>query len=113
MIFLENYVKSYFDQFNEINMEIKMDFVIGIIILVLVLFLEIFAAKLNTIPIFKKIEEKSFIFSQKLLIAALAGFSVYVVITPQLDSILHKLVIVIIAGVFISAVFIKVPSLKD
>ena len=93
-----------------------MDLILGIIVFVITLFIQLptvkIIKKINS-SLYRRIEEfqkNHMIFSQKLLLSALAGFIVYSLFTPNVDSFLQRIAIISVAVILIYAVNIKLPS---
>ena len=96
--------------------EYDMDIIIAVIVLVIVLVAQLMIKKnikSSDSLYLRKYKEKKFTFSQKLLLASLTGFIIYLIFTPDLESILQKIVIIIVAVILIFAVHIQIPTHEE
>ena len=85
-----------------------MDLIIGLVVLGVVLLGVLLSSRLHSFPLFRWLTEKNFTFSQKVLIASLTGFAVYILITPRVSSVAQKGVVFLVILIFIAAVFIRI-----
>jgi hypothetical protein len=87
--------------------ENPMDLIIALAVLVMVLAGQLLGETWGSTALCRWYRAKKLIFSQKLLVAALTGFGVYTLITPEISSWPQKILLSLIVVIFIWAVFIK------